>query len=89
MKSYKFIINGKVQGVYYRANVKKNALNADYSGYVKNLPDGTVEAGIMCEDEQLSEFINILKQGSKHSNVTSLKQLDCNEIFNKNFEIRK
>jgi len=35
MKSYKFIINGKVQKVSYRLYVSQNASN--FNGYVKNI----------------------------------------------------
>ena len=89
MKSYKFIISGKVQGVYYRANVKKNAFNRGYKGYVMNLSDGTVEATVTCEESRLEEFIEILNKGSKNSSVTTIEQIECVEIFNENFEVRK
>ena len=88
MKSYIFKISGKVQGVYYRANVKNNANIFGYSGYVRNMPDGTVEAGVTCEEAQLNGFVGILKKGSKQSNVTSIKQIESKEVFNKEFEIR-
>jgi len=88
MKNYKFIISGKVQGVYYRVSVKNNALKLNYKGYVKNLSNGNVEAGVTCKESQLSSFINILKQGSLSSNVTNIEQLEHNETFNKAFEVR-
>ncbi len=88
MRNYKFIISGKVQGVYYRKNVKNNALDYGFSGYVKNMPDGSVEAGVTCEESELDNFINILKKGSKRSNVTDIKQLECSETFTHNFTIR-
>ncbi len=67
---------------------KKNALQNGYSGYVKNLPDGTVEAAVSCEDSQLDGFINILKQGSEYSVVSEIKQFKIDEIFNGKFQIR-
>jgi len=88
MKNYKFIISGKVQGVYYRVSVKNNALNSKYKGYVKNLPDGTVEACVSCLDSELPDFIEILQAGSKSSNVTDIKQFDCDMIFTDSFDIR-
>ena len=88
MKNYKFIISGKVQGVYYRANINKNALESGYSGYVKNKTDGTVEAAVSCEESQIKDFITILKNGSPYSNVTNIKQLECSETFSGDFEIR-
>jgi len=88
MKNYKFIIYGKVQGVYYRVNVKNNALNATYKGYVKNMPDGTVEACVTCQDSELDSFLDILKKGSPNSEVKEIHTFTCKEIFNKPFEIR-
>jgi len=35
MKTYKFIITGKVQGVYYRLNIKTNASKAGFSDMLK------------------------------------------------------
>ena len=38
------IFEGKVQGVFFRANTRKFALANGINGWVMNLPDGTVEA---------------------------------------------
>ncbi|NQY95250.1 MAG: acylphosphatase [Campylobacteraceae bacterium] len=38
MITYKFIIKGTVQGVYYRKSVYDNILSKNILGYVKNLP---------------------------------------------------
>ena len=88
IKSCKFIISGKVQGVYYRVSVKNSALNSKYKGYVKNLPDKTVEACVSCLESELPSFIEILQAGSKSSNVTDIQQSECNEIFANPFEVR-
>ena len=88
MKNYKFKINGKVQGVYYRACVQKSAFDSGYSGYVKNMSDGSVEAGVTCDESKIDNFINILEQGSTYSNVTSIEPLSCDELFSGGFEVR-
>ncbi len=95
MKSYKFIISGKVQGVYYRKSVHQSAVQLNFSGYVKNLLDGTVEAAVSCDElhakvplEGINDFIAILQQGSKSSSVSDIKQLDISEVFTGKFEIR-
>lgn len=88
MKSCKFIISGKVQGVYYRVNVKKNALKLNYKGYVKNLSNGTVEAGVTCEESQLDAFIEILKKGSQQSKVTNIAKSEHTTTFSNPFEVR-
>ncbi len=89
MLNYKFLVSGRVQGVYYRANIAKNAKLAGFNGYVKNLDDGRVEACVTCEEERLELFKDILKKGSPVSNVTSIEERVCNEVFSAGFEVRK
>ncbi|MCW8838897.1 MAG: acylphosphatase [Thiovulaceae bacterium] len=88
MKSYKFISIGRVQGVYYRANVQKNASNAGFSGYVKNLNDGSVESCVSCDESRVEEFKEILKKGSPNSIVNELHTQKCNEVFKDGFIIK-
>ena len=88
MKNYKFKITGKVQGVYYRVSVQKNAQNAGFSGYVKNMPDGSVQAGVTCDISKLESFINLLHKGSTNSDVTSIEKEECEENFSGSFEVR-
>lgn len=88
MKSYKFKIVGRVQGVYYRANVQKNASKADFNGYVKNLKDGSVEACVTCADSRVDIFRDILKKGSPTSRVDEIQTLECSEVFTDGFIIR-
>ncbi len=88
MKNYKFIISGKVQGVYYRKSVHQSAVQLNFSGYVKNLPDGTVEAAVSCDDLHVDDFIAILQQGSKSSSVSNIEQFNISELFTGKFEIR-
>jgi acylphosphatase len=87
MKSYKFIIKGTVQHVYYRKNVSENATKENFNGYVKNLPNGNVEAAITCKEKELKIFMDILKKGSEKSQVTTIEQLECNVIFKDGFII--
>jgi len=88
MQSYKFLVSGRVQGVYYRANVAKNAKKAGFSGYVKNLEDGRVEACVRCKDEDLEIFKGILLKGSMLSKVSSLEEALCEEDFSGVFMVR-
>ncbi|HEX4480986.1 MAG TPA: acylphosphatase [Rudaea sp.] len=49
MQCARFIVSGKVQGVFFRAAAREQAQRLDISGYAKNLDDGTVEV-IACGD---------------------------------------
>ena len=87
MKSYKFIISGKVQGVYYRKSILNKAKAAKFSGYVKNLSDKTVEAVVTCEPNRLNSFVAILKEGSINSDVQDIQQFDHDERYEGQFKI--
>ena len=88
MKNYKFKITGKVQGVYYRVSVQKNAQAAGYCGYVKNMPDGSVEAGVTCHSSKVEYFITLLKKGSQYSEVKTVEIQESDELFIDGFDVR-
>jgi acylphosphatase len=41
---YRVLVSGRVQGVYFRDTCRRRALEHGVSGWVRNLPDGRVEA---------------------------------------------
>ncbi|MEO8802998.1 MAG: acylphosphatase, partial [Rudaea sp.] len=43
MSCARFIISGRVQGVFFRASTREQAQRLKLGGYAKNSPDGTVE----------------------------------------------
>lgn len=67
MESKRYLIKGKVQGVYFRATIKEYALRLNVKGIVKNLPTG--EVLIEAESNNLDEFEKLVKIGSKESVV--------------------
>jgi acylphosphatase len=87
--TYKFLVSGKVQGVWYRKFVSENAKKHNFKGYVKNLPDGRVEAVANIENEnRFKEFIEILKEGSPYSVVENIEYEQIPDIQFSDFEIR-
>ena len=63
------IIKGKVQGVSFRYFTLKQAQELNIVGWVRNIPNGTVEAVAQGNKINLELFINKLKQGSSLSRV--------------------
>jgi acylphosphatase len=88
MKSYKFIISGTVQGVSYRKSIATNANRGKFSGYIKNLANGNVEAVVTCKENRVNEFITILKSGSHDSKISDIKQTSLGSLYSNGFEIR-
>ena len=87
--TYRFIISGKVQGVWYRKFVSENAKKAGFKGYVRNLPDTRVEAVAEIENEEkLKEFLEILKKGSPYSDVKNIGFKQIEDMKFDDFEIR-
>jgi acylphosphatase len=57
MIAKRIIFEGRVQGVGFRYTVKDLARGFDVRGWVKNLPDGSVELQAMGEPDELDGFI--------------------------------
>ncbi len=66
------IIAGKVQGVRYRTFVQESATELGLVGYVKNLPDGTVEVVAQGLPDTLKELVEYLNEGSLLAKVESV-----------------
>ncbi len=73
MKSTHVIIEGLVQGVFFRDHTYRQAVKLNISGYVRNLPDRTVEAMLQGEQDAIESMLTWLKQGSPRSQVKNLK----------------
>ena len=68
-QQFEYIVHGFVQGVGFRFFVYKNAIAHNLSGYVKNNFDGTVKIIAEGEEDDLSEFLSIVKEGPSRSRV--------------------
>jgi len=63
------LIEGRVQGVFYRASTQQEAIRLQLKGWVKNCPDGKVEL-VACGDvNHLQEFETWLWQGPEYADV--------------------
>ncbi len=58
------IFAGRVQGVGFRFSTKQIATGFDVLGWVKNLPDGTVELQVKGEAEEVDEFLIEIRENS-------------------------
>jgi acylphosphatase len=65
-------ISGRVQGVYYRVTAADEARRLGLSGWVKNLPDGRVEAVAEGRLRQLERFVSWCRQGPPAAEVANV-----------------
>ena len=70
--SLQVIVYGRVQGVFFRDFVKMRANEIGLTGYVRNLPEGSVEVLAEGERKHLEELIRYLKAGPTASNVENI-----------------
>ena len=60
---------GKVQGVYFRAHAKQKAGELGVDGWVRNVPDGRVEAVFEGHKEDVEAIIEYCKFGQPYARV--------------------
>ena len=65
-------VGGHVQGVFFRLQAKHNADRHDVKGWVRNLPDGRVEAMFEGEKEAVEALIEFCKHGPSGARVTKV-----------------
>jgi len=66
-------VSGRVQGVFFRAETKYEADKRKVNGWVRNLPDGTVEAVFEGEKDSTNELIEFCKKGPPRARVENIK----------------
>lgn len=73
MKRVHVYISGRVQGVFFRANTRKEARKRNLKGWVKNLSDGGVEAVFEGPEDKVEEIINWCWKGSPSARVENVE----------------
>lgn len=71
--SAQVIIEGWVQGVFFRAFTRDEARSLGLTGWVKNRRDGSVEACFEGDKEKVDEMIRWCHRGSPSSQVDRVK----------------
>lgn len=68
-KRYHAIVHGKVQGVCFREYTRREAERLGLAGWVRNLPDGTVETVFEGGEEAAEVLLAWLGKGSPYARV--------------------
>ncbi|TAN07894.1 MAG: acylphosphatase [Rhodanobacteraceae bacterium] len=76
MACARFIVQGRVQGVFFRASTRDVALRLGLAGYAKNLTDGSVEVLASGNAEALDELNAWLQHGPPAARVERVARED-------------
>jgi acylphosphatase len=76
MAGARFLVSGRVQGVFYRASTREQALQLGLAGHARNLPDGRVEVFAYGEAAALDALERWLWQGPTAAKVTAVLRED-------------
>ena len=64
-------VSGRVQGVFFRSETRREAGKHGVNGWVRNLPDDRVEAVFEGEEENVKKLLEFCRRGPPGTKVTS------------------
>jgi acylphosphatase len=87
MKSVRAVITGRVQGVCFRAFTREKALELGVRGYVRNMPDGSVELVASGDTAAVDALLGWVSQGPPGSRVrdVSVNETETSGEFDRFF----
>ena len=85
MISRKFIVRGKVQGVWFRESTRRVATELGISGHAINRPDGTVEVVARGDSKAIEQLESWLHEGPTMARVEELVPVSCEEEIAEGF----
>ena len=70
------VVEGRVQGVWYRDTCRQEAARRRVGGWVRNLPDGRVEAVFEGEPDDVAALVEWAGRGPARAQVTAVTATD-------------
>ena len=74
VQATRFIVSGKVQGVFFRASTREQAQQLKLRGHARNLPDGSVEVLAAGADGAIEALARWLRHGPPHARVDRVER---------------
>ncbi|HEU0233941.1 MAG TPA: acylphosphatase [Gallionella sp.] len=85
-KTLRLVIHGRVQGVFFRDSMRREAQNLVVSGWVRNLSDGTVEAAVQGEPAAVDAIVRWAHRGPQRAQVERV-EIEPHDGSYSNFEV--
>jgi len=86
--AYRYLVEGRVQGVGYRYFVVRQADALGVSGYARNRADGSVEVVAEGSEAAVADFEARLREGPSFAEVTNVEREAVAERGSSGFHIR-
>jgi len=82
------VASGHVQGVFFRDCTRREAARLGVRGWVRNCPDGTVEAHAEGPAAAVDALVRWCREGPRHADVRDLRVAEAEPQGSAGFEIR-
>ncbi|MUV13915.1 acylphosphatase [Noviluteimonas gilva] len=79
MTAARFFIEGRVQGVFFRASTRQQAEALGLRGYARNLQDGRVEVLAVGDVQAIERLEHWLKQGPPAAHVERIERIAADD----------
>ncbi|SJN17743.1 Acylphosphate phosphohydrolase, putative [Microbacterium esteraromaticum] len=89
MRAVHVVVRGRVQGVGFRWFTREAANAHGVTGWVRNLPDGSVEALLCGADAEVDAVLAKLRTGPPFAHVDDVGVSDAEDSQLREFEIRR
>ena len=81
-------VQGRVQGVFFRAWTQQQAQQVGVYGWVRNCPDGSVEAHLEGSESGVTHIVEKMRKGPSDANVDEVDVRDVQFDGFSRFEVR-
>ncbi|MCR4299511.1 MAG: acylphosphatase [Gallionella sp.] len=85
-KTLRLVIHGRVQGVFFRDSMRREAQNLSVAGWVRNRSDGTVEAAVQGDPAGVDAIVRWARRGPERAQVERV-EIEPHEGSYSNFEV--
>jgi acylphosphatase len=70
------IVHGRVQGVFFRDTTRRMAESRGVAGWVRNNPDGSVEAAFEGDADAVERMVQFAREGPRGADVQRVEVVD-------------
>jgi len=67
------VVSGRVQGVFFRSETQDEARRRNVTGWIRNMPDGRVEAVFEGEKDKVEDLVEFCRRGPPGARVTRVE----------------